>query len=285
MMLAALALSSLLPHAHYAPSPLSQVCFTKTKANYKLILGKCGNQFQVVAPMIRPVTRPLVVVQPETAALRYRPVNNVFRASADFDSVSGGGFSGSGTGESLRLVTYFNTNNFGSPKPVLINRFTFQRTNASQSIILGTLVVDENDDEDDCEDDLDYPFGPYYEPWGAGIGYSHYHPVYVWGDPPDMNGFGFGIDKFPNYQRPFSVYGSLWYYPSVSGNKNNFNYNYNAWKYEIGASINPMKSDGTSLNYSIEFGFKGDSWSGTGNSAGNSYRLSSPYIGFSYHGF
>ncbi len=35
---------------------------------------------------------------------------------------------------------------------------------------------------------------------------------------PNINGVGFGLEKLPDLDQPFSVYGSVYYYPSVSGN-------------------------------------------------------------------
>ena len=35
---------------------------------------------------------------------------------------------------------------------------------------------------------------------------------------PRLNGFGFGLEKLPDLDQPFSVYGSVYYYPSIQGN-------------------------------------------------------------------
>jgi hypothetical protein len=35
---------------------------------------------------------------------------------------------------------------------------------------------------------------------------------------PTLDGFGIGVDRLPDLNGPFSVYGSVYYYPSVSGN-------------------------------------------------------------------
>ena len=48
-----------------------------------------------------------------------------------------------------------------------------------------------------------------------GVGYLHREENYGY---PKQNGFGFGAEKLPDLDQPFSVYGSVWYYPSVSGN-------------------------------------------------------------------
>jgi len=48
-----------------------------------------------------------------------------------------------------------------------------------------------------------------------GVGYIHREENYGY---PKQNGFGFGAEKLPDLDQPFSVFGSIWYYPSISGN-------------------------------------------------------------------
>jgi Copper amine oxidase N-terminal domain len=48
-----------------------------------------------------------------------------------------------------------------------------------------------------------------------GVGYLHREENYGY---PKQNGFGFGAEKLPDLDQPFSIYGSVWYYPSISGN-------------------------------------------------------------------
>jgi hypothetical protein len=48
-----------------------------------------------------------------------------------------------------------------------------------------------------------------------GVGYLHREENYGY---PKQNGFGFGAEKLPDLDQTFSVYGSVWYYPSISGN-------------------------------------------------------------------
>jgi hypothetical protein len=47
-----------------------------------------------------------------------------------------------------------------------------------------------------------------------GVGYLHREENYGY---PKQNGFGFGAEKLPDLDQPISVYGSVWYYPSISG--------------------------------------------------------------------
>ena len=48
-----------------------------------------------------------------------------------------------------------------------------------------------------------------------GVGYLYRAENYGY---PKQNGFGFGAEKLPDLENPISVYGSVWYYPSISGN-------------------------------------------------------------------
>jgi hypothetical protein len=48
-----------------------------------------------------------------------------------------------------------------------------------------------------------------------GVGYLWHEGNYGY---PRTSGVGFGIEKLPDLDHVFSVYGSLYYYPSVSGN-------------------------------------------------------------------
>ena len=48
-----------------------------------------------------------------------------------------------------------------------------------------------------------------------GVGYLHRDTNYGY---PKQNGFGFGLEKLPDLDQTFSVYGSVYYYPSVNAN-------------------------------------------------------------------
>jgi hypothetical protein len=48
-----------------------------------------------------------------------------------------------------------------------------------------------------------------------GVGYLHREENYGY---PKQNGWGFGAEKLPDLNQPFTVYGSIWYYPNVWGN-------------------------------------------------------------------
>jgi hypothetical protein len=47
-----------------------------------------------------------------------------------------------------------------------------------------------------------------------GVGYLHREENYGY---PKQNGFGFGAEKLPDLDQTFSIYGSIWYYPQISG--------------------------------------------------------------------
>jgi hypothetical protein len=95
-----------------------------------------------------------------------------------------------------------------------------------------------------------------------GVGYLHREENYGY---PKQNGFGFGAEKLPDLENPISVYGSVWYYPSISGN---FTYPIGAppalvgttdkfqqrfLKYQIGGTLNLGNS-----GLFLDAGFLGD---------------------------
>jgi hypothetical protein len=99
-----------------------------------------------------------------------------------------------------------------------------------------------------------------------GVGYLHREENYGY---PKQNGFGFGAEKLPDLDQTFSVYGSVWYYPSISGN---FTFPVGAppalvgttdkfqqrfLKYQIGGTLNLGNS-----GLFLDAGFLGDSIKG-----------------------
>jgi hypothetical protein len=80
-----------------------------------------------------------------------------------------------------------------------------------------------------------------------GVGYLHRQENY--GYPP-QNGFGFGAEKLPDLNQPLSVYGSVWYYPVISGDYTfpsvaplnvagqTFPFQQRFLKYQAGATLN-----------------------------------------------
>ncbi len=103
-----------------------------------------------------------------------------------------------------------------------------------------------------------------------GVGYLWLSNNYGY---PNMTGVGFGGEKLPDLNQPLSFFGSVWYYPSVSGTGNfprltssggtttvNLNLAYSILKYQIGVDYVIGKSP-----IYIEGGWMGDSWSGKTN--------------------
>jgi hypothetical protein len=96
-----------------------------------------------------------------------------------------------------------------------------------------------------------------------GVGYLHRDENYGY---PKQNGWGFGAEKLPDLNQPFSIYGSVWYYPNVWAN----------FTYPAGAPLNLVgttdKLESRFLKYQIggtvslgntglflDLGFLGDS--------------------------
>ncbi len=90
-----------------------------------------------------------------------------------------------------------------------------------------------------------------------GVGYMYRSGNYGY---PHLNGWGPGIEKLPDLDQPFSIYGSAYYYFNVQGTCGTdvcptgpFTLSYNVLSYEIGGTFN----FGQSPLY-LDFGFLGD---------------------------
>ncbi|HEV8019802.1 MAG TPA: copper amine oxidase N-terminal domain-containing protein [Candidatus Lustribacter sp.] len=93
----------------------------------------------------------------------------------------------------------------------------------------------------------------------VGIGYLSRSENYGY---PRQGGVGFGIEKLPDLDQPFSVYGSVWYYPYVSASYSNpvfgtGQFAYRDLKYQVGATYSLGSFSG--LGVFIEGGYMGDS--------------------------
>jgi hypothetical protein len=92
----------------------------------------------------------------------------------------------------------------------------------------------------------------------VGVGYLTRSENYGY---PRQNGFGFGIEKLPDLDQPFSVYGSAWYYPSVSANFSSASaagqFSYRVLKYQVGATYTLGSFSG--IGIFIDGGYLGDS--------------------------
>jgi hypothetical protein len=93
----------------------------------------------------------------------------------------------------------------------------------------------------------------------VGIGYLSRSENYGY---PRQNGVGFGIEKLPDLDQPFSVYGSVWYYPSVSANYTSpvfgtSSFAYRDLKYQVGATY--TVGSFTGFGIFLDGGYEGDS--------------------------
>ncbi len=97
---------------------------------------------------------------------------------------------------------------------------------------------------------------------------------------PGVNGVGFGLEKLPDLDRPFSFYASGYYYPSVKGTcatgvcpAGPYTLSYNVLKYDLGVSY---AFQGIPLF--IEGGYLGDhGWNS--DAAPSPFSESGPYVG------
>jgi len=91
----------------------------------------------------------------------------------------------------------------------------------------------------------------------VGVGYMQRVTNYGY---PRLRGIGAGIEKLPDLENTFSVYGSLFYYPRLSGTCNvdvcpagPFKLSYRALKYQVGGALNLGKGP-----LFIDFGYLGE---------------------------
>jgi hypothetical protein len=105
---------------------------------------------------------------------------------------------------------------------------------------------------------------------------------------PSLSGVGFGVEKLADLDQTFSIYGSAFYYPSVSGkyhyptstllgplSGSEITLSYSEWKYELGgtAAFGPAFFD---------FGYAGEHADAKSN-APSSVSINTPYVGLGLH--
>jgi hypothetical protein len=88
----------------------------------------------------------------------------------------------------------------------------------------------------------------------VGVGYLSRSENYGY---PRQGGPGFGMEKLPDLDQPFSVYGSAWYYPYVTANFGGGQFAYRDLKYQVGATY--TLGSFTGIGIFIDGGFMGDS--------------------------
>ena len=105
---------------------------------------------------------------------------------------------------------------------------------------------------------------------------------------PNTTGIGFGLEKLPDLDQHFSLYGSAFYYPNVSGkytfptsvllgplSAQQITLAYQEWKYEVGGTV----TFGAAF---LDFGYAG-SHANAKTNAPSSTNISAPYVGLGLH--
>jgi hypothetical protein len=87
-----------------------------------------------------------------------------------------------------------------------------------------------------------------------GVGYLTRAENYGY---PRQSGIGMGIEKLPDLDQSFSIYGSAWYYPSVSANVAAGSFSYRDLKYQVGGTLTLAKFSSAGLF--LDGGWLGDS--------------------------
>jgi hypothetical protein len=107
---------------------------------------------------------------------------------------------------------------------------------------------------------------------------------------PNMSGVGFGVEKLPDLDKPFSIYANAWYYPKISGTYTYPNsaflgpisgttalLQYSALKYEIGGTLDFGKSP-----LYLDFGYEGQHYRAKSNAPSDA-AVSAPFVGLGLH--
>ncbi len=139
------------------------------------------------------------------------------------------------------------------------------------------------------EDDLDAHFGLRVAKPRVYLAVSGVFRNYNYLGYPNTRGVGFGLEKLPDFDTKFSVYGSAFYYPNVSGrytypasaflgplSRQQITLAYSEWKYEIGGAFALGK------NLYLDFGYAGERTYAKANAPAGT-NLSAPYVGLGLH--
>ncbi len=115
-----------------------------------------------------------------------------------------------------------------------------------------------------------------------GVGYLFRTTNYGY---PRQNGVGFGLEKLPDLDHAFSLYGSAYYYPSVKGTCGTdvcptgpYDLQYRILKYQIGGTLNFGNPTGVFL----DFGWLGDQGRNKQNAPAD-FTHNGPYVGLGIH--
>jgi len=122
------------------------------------------------------------------------------------------------------------------------------------------------------------------------IGAGYMAKTYNYLGYPRISGAGFGVTKLPDLDTPFSLEGSAWYYPSLSGrytyptspflgalSGTTIPFSYAYWKYRAGATLNLGHS-----GIFIGAGYAGERGNARSNAPANT-TVNGPYAGLGVH--
>ncbi len=140
------------------------------------------------------------------------------------------------------------------------------------------------------EDDVDARFALKVADPRVYVGIGGFFKHYNYLGYPGLSGVGGGVEKLPDLDNPFSIYGSAWYYPTVSGNYtyptskylgglsgSTISLSYSVLKYEAGATIDLGKSP-----LYVDLGYAGEQFRGKTNAPSNT-SVNSPFAGLGLH--
>jgi hypothetical protein len=146
------------------------------------------------------------------------------------------------------------------------------------------------------EDDVDFRLGFKIADPRIYVGVGGYYKHYNYLGHPTLLGAGVGLEKLPDLDRQFSLYGSLWYYPNISGrytyptsifllgpggvgglSGQTINLAYSALKYNVGGTVDLF----TTPLY-LDFGYGGERFHGISNAPGDT-SVAAPYAGLGLH--
>ncbi|MDQ2662736.1 MAG: copper amine oxidase N-terminal domain-containing protein [Candidatus Eremiobacteraeota bacterium] len=114
----------------------------------------------------------------------------------------------------------------------------------------------------------------------VGLGYMQRSGNYGY---PHLKGIGFGLEKLPDLDQAFSVYGSAYYYPKVRGtytvqsgpqSGTSFDLSYRILKYAVGGTF----TFGRNVPVYLDFGFLGDKGTNQSN-APIDFTHNGPFVG------
>jgi hypothetical protein len=201
------------------------------------------------------------------------------------DSSSAGCFPGTvGCGTYLGTGTSFQRGVCPSADPGCVTTIGYPLTQAQSG--LGQVYVTAFNAADN---DVDAHFAIKVADPRVYIGIGGLVKTYDYLGYPTLSGIGFGVEKLPDLDQPFSVYGSAFYYPRVSGtytfpalallgnlSDKQITLAYGEWKYEIGGTL------ALGRNLYLDFGYLGERANARDN-APSPTSLNAPYVGLGLH--